>query len=273
MKKNNIVHLKLSAFFGLIFMCSFLVGCELELQDNNRFKNESITNDDPFKDISAYEFVSTIGSELTTNDDGEPVLNRNFGFNYMAISIERTGLIDLYNTMSANGRTFFLLSNNAFTSNNVGGGPRGLEPGVFRTLNNNRNFAIRSDESPEETIDRLLNNSPERIEILKQILLYHIVDEVVTQNDISRTGFWDTFRTLQLNDAGNPLLISLTKNFDQDIRINGRTVSEMNRDQLTPSPRSDFSQTRPVEARQHNIRFNNGVGHNIGNYAANQSFI
>ena len=273
MKKNNIVYLKLSTFFGLFFMCSFFVSCDLDLQDNNRFKNESISNNNPFEGISAYEFITTTGSELTTNDDGEPILNRNFGFNYMAISVEKTGLVDLYNNASASGRTFFLLNNVAFTSNDVRFGPRGPEPGVFRTVNNNRNFAVRSDETPEETIDRLLNDSPERIEILRQILLYHIIDEPVTQNDISRTGAWDTFNTLQLDAIGNPQPISLTKNFDQDIRINGRTVSEMNRDQLTPSPRSDFSQTRPVEAIQHNIIFNNGVGHTIGNYAANESFI
>jgi hypothetical protein len=250
---------------GILLVSSLVVSCELDLQDDPGFINESASGNAPFASISAYDYISTVGSELEMDTDSTFVFSNNFGFNYMKAAIDKVGFVDLYSETVGEGRTFVLLSNLAFTRNNRN------QPGVFRTITGS-NFNLRVGETAREAVDRIVD-TPEAEEIVREILRYHILQEVVVQNTLPRIAVWGTFETLQAAEEGvgfQPM--SLARGFDQGLRLNARRTVEINRDQLLPSPQSEFSRTRRADVIQHNIRVSNGVAQTVNGYVFNTAF-
>lgn len=240
-----------------------LTACDLGLQESFDF-NPELTITDPFAEITAWEFITTIGSELVTNDDGEEVLF-NEGFNYLAAAIRKADYVDFYNQTMTTNRTYLLLNNNAFTG---GGDVIQLATGSAST---NITEIVDGEEitrlaTPDEIMERV--DTPEKLERLRTILKYHIVDEYVAQRPTLFTfGIWFEFQTLIPGADGR---IAFLRDELDRININGRAPNANPPYPDSPLPATAVSQRENV--RNHNYIFNNGIGHTISDPVRNRPY-
>lgn len=154
-------------------------------------------------------------------------------FNYMIEAIELTGLQDLYNS-SDNGRTFLLFEDRAFTDNN-------------QLLN----LVTGSNDG---------NLADGDIDLLRDILMYHVIDEYVDQgpDQLPKLNTHVTFQTLYEN--ADPLATIVTVSRDERFRLN------VNYDPVLPSSR------RRTIPTSHNYVFGNGIGHICNRYIRIKNF-
>ena len=156
MKKRNIIY-KIAVLLGLSFLS---ISCDLGLQENFDFKPEvDLTN--PHDNLTAWEFIQT---RTALNDEGELSGEE---LNYMVAAIKKAGFEDIYNQTENDQRTYLLLNNNAFTG-------RG---DVIQIVTGSA--AVADGETPEQVFERV--DTPEKLERLRTVLRYHIVDAFVDQ--------------------------------------------------------------------------------------------
>lgn len=222
---------------------SFLMtSCDLALQENFEFETSAVSNNEPFDDITALEFItqqSSTRDEESGNFDGEK-------FDYMLAAINKAGMRNVYGS-NVKDRTYLLLNNNAFTgSGDIIARVTGL------TANAPRQEA-EQNESPEELFERV--DTPEKLQVLRDILNYSVVDAFVSQRTLTSTDKFFVFQTLVPGSEG---LISFRRDFELTIRIN---------DQASPSVTNVAKRSANAEnVRSHNYVFNNGIGHVINDH-------
>jgi hypothetical protein len=214
--------------------------CTLDLQDNFEFKQDLDTTD-PHDTKTAWEFIQE-RTELTEEDT-------TYSFeelNYMIAAIKKAGFEDLYDQTATADRTYLLLNNAAF----------------LRSGNNIVNIVTGSpvvgpDETAEEVMERV--DTPEKLETLRTLLKYHIVDAYVAQvPTLFETEVRYVFQTLI---PGNDGLIVFSRNSRWSIQVN-----------TAPAPLPATATSRPENVRRHNYVFNNGIGHFIHDLVQNKPY-
>lgn len=231
----------------LITLCVgfMFTSCELGLQDTYDFKTSAVTVE-PYAEMTAWEFIQT---QTGLDEDGELSFEQ---LHYMIAAIEKAGMEDLYNQTSTTDRTYLILNNAAFT-----GGKS-----VIRTvtgLSSADLLVARETETPEQIFERV--DTPEKMEKLKTILSYHIVDAYVAQVPtlaVDETAY--IFQTLIPGPDGE---ISFKRDFDWDVEINSR---------ISPLPRTAFQGGWNERVRSHNYVFNNGLGHILNEPVRNKPY-
>ncbi|NJB35139.1 fasciclin domain-containing protein [Croceivirga sp. JEA036] len=214
------------------------VGCDLELQDRFVFEPE-VNLEDPYKDITAWQFLSSSQVNNQFNEDGALIGDN---YDYMSAAIEAAGLIDEYNTPN-DGRTFLMLNNNAFLGNGdvialVTGSPD-----------------IEEGETPAEVMARA------DLDVLRLVLRYHIISTYITQNDpLVEFGVNYTFQTLIPGEDGKIVL-----------RRDDRLRVDINRNPA-PLPSTATGGGNNERIRNYNYVFSNGIGHSINDPVRNKPY-
>lgn len=224
-----------------IFICA--LGCDLPLQDNFNFKPE-LTISDPFSEGTAWDFFT--GPEAQRTGDEGNLLGDSY--NYLVAAIRKAEFVDLYNQTDNPNRTYLMLNNNAFT----GGGD------VIDIITGSDEIA--DGETPEDVMERV--DTPEKLERLRTVLRYHIVDAYVDQIPTLRETFTQyIFQTLVPGEDG---LIA----FLRDDRY--RTDINDNRQAPLPFPATATSQRERI--RNSNYIFSNGIGHSLNDPVRNRPY-
>jgi len=244
-------------FFATILFSS----CELELQDNYDFQSGA-NFDEPFGELTAYEFVQEFTTPVTEDDNYNPE-----HFNYMEAAIRKAGMVEDFNQTADTLRTYLLLNNNAFVGNGdviqiVTGSAATREP-VLDALGDPV-LDENGDEvsillTPDEVMERV--DTPEELEKLRTLLRYHITMDYVDQvPTLAITQTWYTFQTMIPGVDGT---ISYKRDDDWDVQINGNG---------SPMPASARTGGWTENVRNHNYVFNNGLGHIIADPVRNQPY-
>ncbi|SMC79614.1 hypothetical protein [Cellulophaga tyrosinoxydans] len=222
-----------------ILCLSFMfISCDLDLQESFNFEPE-VDLTDPHANKTAWEFIQT---RTALNEDGS---FNGEELNYMIAAIKKAGFEDLYNQAVDTSRTYLLLNNNAFTG-------RG---DVINIVTGSS--TVPDGETPEQTMERV--DTPEKLEKLRTVLRYHIVDAYVAQvPTLAVAEVRYIFQTLIPGDDG---LIAFNRNSRWSIQINRAPA---------PLPTSATSQNENVRA--HNYVFNNGIGHFIADPVRNRPY-
>jgi hypothetical protein len=271
-KMKTINKIKIFRVVVLLFATSIFTGCELGLQEEFDFKPE-LTITDSFKDITAWDFMNNFGLDsLRDVQTGELVLDPVTGkrqidgdsFNYMVAAIKKAGLEDLYKQTATTNRTYFLLNNTAFLKGRS----------ILRTVTGSNSTIIFEGFVGgipilrEGTADEIMENvdTPEEMEKLKAILMYHIVTEYVAQRPtLFLFGEWYVYQTLIPGQDG---LIGLMRDEIEFININGRTRNP----RYSPSPMPASSQVWDAQVYNHNYIFLNGIGHHLSEPVRNKPY-
>ncbi|QCW99536.1 hypothetical protein FGM00_05210 [Aggregatimonas sangjinii] len=233
---------KHTKYLLLISFLTLLFGCDLPLQDNYDF-NPELNIVDPWKDSTAWEFFNSPLAQRT-GDEGQ-FLGDNY--NYLVAAIEKAGFVELYNQTSNANRTYLMLNNNAFT----GGGD------VIEIITGSWDEDLVESETPEETMARV--DTPEKMEKLRTVLRYHIVDAYVDQIPTLRETFTQyIFQTLVPGEAG---LIAFLRD--------DRYRTEINDDRRAPLPFPSSATSQRERIRNSNYIFINGIGHSLNDPVRN----
>ena len=210
----------------------------LPIQENYDFQPE-IDAEDPFADGTAWDYIQS-ANELNEegNFDGEQ-------FNFLAAAIRKADMIEEFNQTATSDRTYLLLNNNAFT----GGGD------VIALVTGSDTLGVNA--TAEDVMERV--DTPEKLERLRTILKYHIIETYVAQvPTLEEFDVWYLFQTMIPGEDG---LIALSRDFTWRIQINKDGA---------PLPATATSQGEQV--RNHNYIFNNGIGHHIADPVRNQPY-
>ena len=248
----------------MVFCVSSFVmsSCDLELQDNFEFETSAVSNNEPFDNITALQFIteqSSTPSDETEGFDGEK-------FDYMLAAINKAGMRNEYSSATKN-RTYLLLNNNAFTGNNDviqrATGSASTRVDVLDELGepvlNEAGEEMTRLLSPEEVFDRV--DTPEKLQTLRDILNYQIVDDLVSQRTLTSTNKFFVFQTLVPGPEG---LIVFHRDFELAMRIN--SSFRVGTTTFQPPSITDVARRNAEPVRSHNFVFNNGVGHVINDH-------
>ncbi|SMC79677.1 hypothetical protein [Cellulophaga tyrosinoxydans] len=243
-------------------MVATLGSCSLDLQEQFNYKGETYSEEDPFENITAWDYIQSRVSNTPRDANNRFKLQSNtneLGFNgdeldLMIAAIKRVGYEDLYNQTANSGRTYLLLNNNAFTGNNS-------TRDIVRAIRGSQ-LADNSTIEPETYFD---NWTPEQLNQLKAILRYHIVTDYVEQRTVPTANVFVLFKTLlpkvNLDALGAPVSLSndmadIAFSRDGDARFTLRV-----NDVGSPLPATANTANLDESVRRHNYVFNNGIGH------------
>lgn len=224
------------ATFLLLIMT--LASCDLQLQENFEFEPE-IDATNPFGDGTAWDFIQSATELSETGSLGGEQ------FNYLEAAIIKADMVDEFNQTTTNDRTYLLLNNNAFT----GGGD------VIQIVTGSDTIGVGA--TPMETMERV--DTPEKLEKLKTLLRYHIVETYIDQ--VPTLEVFDVWYLFQTMIPGEDGLIAFKRDFTWRITINRAPA---------PLPATALSQWENV--RNHNYIFNNGIGHHLADPVRNQPY-
>ena len=226
--------LNISVFLFLLFA---FASC-LPVQENFDFQPE-VDAEDPFGDGTAWDFIQS-ANKLTEDGkiDGEQ-------FNYLAAAIKKADMVNEFNQTATSDRTYLLLNNNAFTG-------RG---DVIQLATGSDTIGVNA--TAEETMERV--DTPEKVERLRTILKYHIIDAYVDQvPTLEERETWYLFQTLIPGEDG---LIALKRDHIWRIAIN-----------LDGAPLPATATSQGERVRNHNYIFNNGIGHHLADPVRNKPY-
>jgi hypothetical protein len=210
----------------------------LPIQENYDFEPE-IDAVDPFADGTAWDFIQ---STTELSDEGSLVGER---FNYLAAAIKKADMVEEFDQTATTDRTYLLLNNNAFTG---GGDVIALATG---------SDTIGVNATPEQTMERV--DTPEKLEKLRTILKYHIIETYVAQvPTLEEKETWYLFQTMIPGEDG---LIALKRDNLWRIQIN-----------LNGAPLPATATSQGERVRNHNYIFNNGIGHHLADPVRNQPY-
>ena len=221
----------------LLLLLTAFASC-LPIQENYDFQPE-IDAEDPFADGTAWDYIQS-ANELNEegNFDGEQ-------FNFLAAAIRKADMIEEFNQTATSDRTYLLLNNNAFT----GGGD------VIALVTGSDTLGVNA--TAEDVMERV--DTPEKLERLRTILKYHIIETYVDQvPTLEEFDVWYLFQTMIPGDDG---LIALRRDFTWRIAIN-----------LDGAPLPATATSQGERVRNHNYIFNNGIGHHIADPVRNQPY-
>jgi hypothetical protein len=245
------------------FIAVILGSCSLELQESFEFEPEVFTQGDPFKNLTAWEFIQTKITERNENNEfllksNTSVLNQSGdNLDFFVAAIKAVGYEEFYNQTSTSNRTYFLLNNNAFTGNN----PRDIVRMITGAQLADGSAAGRL-VNPDNVF---INWTPAQLNQLKAVLRYNMVNEYVDQNTVP-TSFVHILRKTLLPEANLDLTgtpVSLSNN-PTDIAFfrdgDSRQTLRINR-LGAPLPSTATETAWDENVRRHNYVFKNGVGH------------
>ena len=218
----------------LLGLLGLLASCDLKLQEDIEFVPEADLVD-PYDNVTAWEFIQ---SQIQLNEEG---LIDGEQLNYMKAAIERAGMVEEYNDVNMQERTYLLLNNNAF----IGAGD------IIQLVTGSE--IVEEGETPEEVMARA------DVDVLKLILQYHIITSYIAQ--VPTLFEFDVNYTFQTLIPGEDGIIALRRDNRYRIDINRSPA---------PLPSSATSQWERV--RLHNYVFNNGIGHIIADPVRNQPY-
>ncbi|RCS26648.1 hypothetical protein DUT90_12945 [Polaribacter sp. WD7] len=251
MVKNRIMK-TIYKIVALSVFAALFSACTLDVQDNFEFTPEFL-DEDPFSNITAWEFIQSQGTVAILDDQNRKRLNGE-KLDFMAAAIKRVGYEDLYNQTTTSDRTYLFLNNNAFTGNN-------RDRDIIRLVTGNTQGG-GSLVNPDTLMASI--TAPDQINILKAVLRYNIVSTFVAQvptlTIFDRDFLFKTFLpTLELDEDGTP--IALTNEF-ADIAFRRDTRWDINiNNPSSPLPESALGRDFDETVRVHNIVLNNGIGH------------
>jgi len=226
--------LNIATFLLLILSAS---SC-LPVQENFEFEPE-VDAEDPFADGTAWDFIE--GADALSDEgslDGDQ-------FNYLAAAIKKADMVEEFDQASTTDRTYILLNNDAFTG-------RG---DVIQIITGSDTIGVNA--TPEETMERV--DTPEKLERLKTVLNYHIIDAYVAQvPTLEERETWYLFQTLIPGEDG---LIALKRDHIWRMQIN-----------LSGAPLPATATSQGERVKKHNYIFNNGIGHHIADPVRNQPY-
>jgi hypothetical protein len=245
------------------FIAVILGSCSLELQESFEFEPEVFTQGDPFKNLTAWEFIQTKITERNENNEfllksNTSVLNQSGdNLDFFVAAIKAVGYEEFYNQTSTSNRTYFLLNNNAFTGNS----PRDIVRMITGAQLADGSAAGRL-VNPDNVF---INWTPAQLNQLKAVLRYNMVNEYVDQNTVP-TSFVHILRKTLLPEANLDLTgtpVSLSNN-PTDIAFfrdgDSRQTLRINR-LGAPLPSTATETAWDENVRRHNYVFKNGVGH------------
>ncbi len=192
--------------FAAVAIVVMLQGC-LKVQEDFEF-NPEIPVLTTFKTQTAWEW-------LQTKPGGD--------FSYMIQAVEVTGMIDYYNTDTTAKRTYLLMKDIAFTASN----------GVLQVITGSRTGSLANLTAAQKAR-------------LKNLLLYHLIDQYVDQGPESLYVLFQHYLFQSMLPGPNG---EMTIMRDERFRMN------FNSSPIMPSTR------RNTNAMLHNYIFKNGVGH------------
>lgn len=246
-----------------IFLMTAFNSCTLDVQDNFEFVPETYITEDPFKDITAWEFIQSRRATSPRDSQGRFTLLSNtsvFGANgdeldFFAAAIKKVGFEGYYNQTATTARTYLLLNNNAFTGTNA--------PSVI-LICTGKALADNSLVNPDTYFDTW---TPAQLNTLKAILKYHIVSEYVAQRPtISTHSVNFLFKTLlPLLDLSDPAIPVLSAEMSDVsfFRSISQTSQLLLNEATAPLPVTATTTGWNESVRRHNYVFNNGLGHFI----------
>jgi len=234
--------------------------CTLGVQDNFDFKGETYSEEDPFVNMTAWEFIQSRRSNSIRDAQGRFKLVSNtsvYGasgdeLDFLAAAIKKVGFESYYNQTATKARTYLLLNNNAFTGNN--------DRDVIKTCTGSQ-LADNATVNPDTYFD---NWTPTQLNLLKAILKYHMVSEYVAQTPTIPTfGVHVVFQTLlpKFNlESGTPVLTNEMSDIAFYRNPDSRTTLVIN-ETSSPLPATANTLNFNENVRRHNYVFNNGIGH------------
>lgn len=230
--------IKNKKIFVLLTLSFLVLGCDLDLQERFVFVPEIANTGDPFKELTAWQFLTSDRGNLV-NEDG--TFNGD-GFQYFTAAIEAAGMVDEYNG-SGTDRTYLLLNNNAFLGNND----------VIDIITGSED--VEEGETPAEVMARA------DLDVLRLVLQYHIIPTFITQTDpLVERDVNFIFQTLIPGEDG---IIVMRR--DANVRININFAP-------APLPSSATGGGNNERVRNHNYLFNNGIGHTLNDPVRNRPY-
>ena len=244
------------------FMVATLSSCSLDVQEQFKFEGELYTEEDPFTNMTAWEYIQTRVAKTPRDADNKFKLQSNtnrLGFSgdeldLMIAAIKRVGYEDLYNQTATSGRTYLLLNNNAFTGNNS-------TRDIVRAITGSQ-LPNNATLGPETYFD---DWTPEQLNQLKAILRYHIVTHYVDQDTVPTANVFVQFETLlpKVNTDALGVPVSLSnENAEISFTRDGDARYTLRVNHIgSPLPETANTANNNENVRRHNYVFNNGVGH------------
>ena len=199
-----------------------MTGCDLEIQKPYDFKPEVFPLA-TFENQTVWEWLQTQKSP------GGLAAVDQYKFDFLIEAIQLTGLQEEFNR-KGDKRTFLLLNNNAFDDANE----------ILQTLTGSTKKTLKDAD----------------VGRLKNVLLYHIVEEYILQ--IPTLQVIDQEYTFQTLIPGEDGKIVMKRNDRYSIAVNSTT--------------SLSTTSRAANVRSHNFQFNNGIGHILNDYVQNKPF-
>lgn len=210
----------------------------LPVQENFDFKPE-IDAEDPFADGTAWDYIQSANA---FNEDG--TFNGD-QFNFLAAAIRKADMVEEFNQTATTDRTYLLLNNNAFTGNGD----------VIQLVTGSDTLGV--NPTAEGVMERV--DTPEKLERLRTILKYHIIETYVDQ--VPTLEVFDVWYIFQTMIPGEDGLIALRRDFTWRIAIN-----------LDGAPLPATATTQGERVRNHNYIFNNGIAHHLADPVRNQPY-
>lgn len=266
----------MKTYIKIILTACFITcfsSCSLDVQEQFNFKGEIFSEDDPFENMTAWEYIQTRTSKTPRDANNRFKLVSNTSIlgatgdelDFMIAAIKKVGYEDFYNQTATPDRTYLLLNNNAFTGNNI-------NRDIIRTIRGSQ-LADNSTVEPETFFD---NWTPAQLNQLKAVLRYHIVNDYVAQNTVPTANVFVVFQTLlpKVNTVALGAPVSLSGEMaDIAFSRNGdaRFTLRIN-DDGSPLPATANTQNLREVARRQNYVFNNGIGHYLNEMVRYQPY-
>lgn len=257
---------------AICFITAFS-SCTLGVQENFDFQGEVYSDVDPFKDMTAWDYIQTRKSNSIRDAQGRFKLVSNtsvYGasgdeLDLFIAAIKKVGFESYFNQTVTTERTYLMLNNNAFTGNN--------DRDVVKAVTGSQ-LADNSTINPDTYFD---NWTPAQLNLLKAILKYHIVSSFVAQKPTIPTfGVNVLFKTLlpKVNVDSNGAALNLSNDMS-DIAFyrnpDARTTLIVN-DPSSPLPTTANTLSWNETVRRHNYVFNNGIGHYLNEMVRYQPY-
>ncbi|WP_418262484.1 hypothetical protein [Flavobacterium faecale] len=253
---------KINKIIVALFLVTISSSCSLPLQDPFEFEAEDYIKEEPFKDVTAWEFIQTRTSlrdpdntfVLRSNANDTNALNATGdNLDIFIAAIKKLGMESYYNQTSTTKRTYLLLNNNAFTGNGSRDALRVIT-GVTTADNSRIN--------PDTIFDSF---TPEQLNQLRAFLLYNIIDDYVTLLTVPKVIDVFVYPTLlpAINVDENGVPTTGLSGLKAQMGINrlvGATRENLN---INPvgSPLPSSADIGNVAMRRYHYVFKNGVGH------------
>lgn len=263
-------------YIKIMLAACFLAGfssCTLGVQDQFDFKGETFSEEDPFTNMTAWEFIQTRKSNAIRDAQGRFKLVSNTNvlgasgdeLDLFIAAIKKVGFESLYDQKATKGRTYLMLNNNAFTGNN----DRAIVFAIKGTQ-----LADNATVNPDTYFD---DWTPAQLNQLKALLKYHIVTDYVAQfPTIPTYNVFVMFKTLlpkvTLDNAGLPVSLSTDMAdiaFSRD--VDARSTLKINQPgSALPATANTLGFEENV--RRHNYVFNDGIGHFVNELVRYQPY-